>query len=48
MCDGCGNLILGYGNPDDFNNVSREFEARNIPHVSEKIGALYIVAKKRN
>ena len=44
-CDGCGALVLAYGNEKDFQSTVRELEARGIGYATERLGALFVLAK---
>ena len=46
-CDGCGRLLLAYGNTQDFDETSRALVEQGIPFATERRGALRIIAKPR-
>jgi hypothetical protein len=46
-CDGCGALVLAYGNETDFRNTVRELESRGLECQAEKLDALWILVKPR-
>ena len=49
-CDGCGNLLLAYGNSKDFESAIAELERHGVAFESapgEAVGGLAIIAKVR-
>jgi hypothetical protein len=45
-CDGCGALLLAYGNDRDFQSTIKELEGRGLQYETESLGRLQIVAKQ--
>ncbi len=45
ICDGCGWLILGYDDPDDYQNTLDEL--CDTPHAVGTVGDLRVIAKQR-
>jgi hypothetical protein len=48
ICDGCGSLVLGYGNEDDLQSTMRELDEKGSSYEHARIGDLYILSKRRN
>ena len=47
ICDGCGYLLLAYGNDRDFNEAQKALAGHEIPFESERYGSLHILVKPR-
>lgn len=46
-CDGCGRLLLAYGDETTFQLTVDEFEAREVGYDTGRKGELWVVAKER-
>jgi hypothetical protein len=46
-CDGCGHLLMGYGNPKDFEETKKALTAQGMPFDAEAFGALQVISKPR-
>lgn len=46
-CDGCGRLLLAYGDEPTFKLTVEELEKRDVGFASGRHGKLWIVAKER-
>lgn len=44
-CDGCGRLLLAYGNEKDFESTREELERHQVAFETEVLGKLKIIAK---
>ena len=47
-CDGCGTLLLAYGNDTDFDRTVDELDSRGVEYETETLGKLKVVAKAKN
>jgi hypothetical protein len=47
VCDGCGRLVLGYGNEAEWKKTQDELGRNKVAFEAAKLGALWIVAKDR-
>ena len=47
VCDGCGRLVLGYGNEDDVKKTADELRRAGVAFETGKAGKLHLVAKDR-
>ncbi|MDF1663581.1 MAG: hypothetical protein P1V97_17560 [Planctomycetota bacterium] len=48
VCDGCGQLVLAYGNDSDFEKTKADLEELKIEYQAGKNGKLLIVSKVRS
>jgi len=46
-CDGCGRLLMAYGNERDFEETKKALAARAMPFEAETFGALQLISKPR-
>jgi len=46
-CDGCGHLLLAYGNQRDFKEAEKALSSQGIPFETEQRGSLQILIKSR-
>ena len=46
-CDGCGALLLAYGNDTDFTRTVEELDKHGVDYETETLGKLQIVAKAK-
>jgi hypothetical protein len=47
ICDGCGRLLLAYGNQRDFIEAEKTLASQGIPFETERHGALHVLVKPR-
>jgi hypothetical protein len=47
-CDGCGHLLLAYGNQRDFEEAEKALSGQGIPFETEQRGSLQILIKPRH
>jgi hypothetical protein len=47
ICDGCGHLLLAYGNQRDFKEAEKALANQGIPFETEQHGPLSILIKPR-
>jgi hypothetical protein len=47
VCDGCGRLVLGYTNSEEFEKTQSELESHGVAFEAAKVGNFLIVAKDR-
>ena len=47
VCDGCGRLLLAYGDEGTFRLMVDELDAKDVAYDTGKHGQLWIVAKAR-
>lgn len=47
VCDGCGRLLLAYGNAEDYEATVEELSELGVPFSVGKRGKLRVVAKDR-
>lgn len=47
VCDGCGRLLLAYGDEATFQLTVDELDANDVTYDTGRHGALWIVAKER-
>ena len=46
-CDGCGRLLLGWGDPEEQAKTRAELERHGTPFAEGRVGALYVTSKER-
>jgi len=46
-CDGCGALLLAYGNDTDFDRTVDELQKHGVEYETETLGQLKVVAKTK-
>jgi ribosomal protein L34E len=46
-CDGCGHLLMAYGNERDFEETKKALTSRAVPFDSEPFGTLQVISKPR-
>lgn len=46
-CDGCGQLLLAYGNPRDLEETKKALTAQGVPFEVEAFSHLQVIAKPR-
>jgi len=46
-CDGCGHLLMAYGNSKDFEETKKALTAQEMPFEAEAFGALHVISKPR-
>ncbi|HET6464749.1 MAG TPA: hypothetical protein VFH55_03960 [Nitrospiria bacterium] len=46
-CDGCGRLLLAYGDPRDLEETKKALTAEGMPFEVEVFGNLQVIAKPR-
>ncbi len=48
ICDGCGSLVLGYGNEADLKSTMEELDQKGGAYEHARVGKLYVISKRRN
>jgi hypothetical protein len=46
-CDGCGRLLMAYGNERDFEETKKALTGRGMPFEVETFGILRVISKPR-
>lgn len=46
-CDGCGHLLMAYGNERDFDETKKALTAQAMPFDAEAFGPLHVISKPR-
>lgn len=46
-CDGCGNLLMAYGNERDFEETKKALTAQGMPFEVGTFGTLQVISKPR-
>ena len=47
VCDGCGRLVLGYGNLAEFEKTQQELTQHGVGFEAATVGEIHVVAKDR-
>ncbi len=47
VCDGCGRLLLGYGNEAEFKKTQDELQTHGVAFEAAKVGPVFVIAKDR-
>jgi ribosomal protein L34E len=46
-CDGCGHLLMAYGNERDFEETKKALTAQAMGFDAEPFGTLHVISKQR-
>jgi len=46
-CDGCGRLLMAYGNERDFEETKKALTAQGMPFEIHPMGKLHVIVKPR-
>jgi hypothetical protein len=47
VCDGCGRLVLAYGDETTFQLTVDELDAKDVGYATGRHGPLWVIAKER-